>query len=417
MPDEESESLKDYRLRKTLDALAGKQGRGTELISVYVPSGRQVSDIMNNLRDEYGKASNIKSRVTRKNVQEAIAKVQQRLKMIDKTPENGVVIFCGAIPHGPPGSEVIETYVVLPPKPITISYYSCDDKFYVEPLLDMIKEKQTIGLIVIDNTEATIALITGKSIDIKDEVTSGVGGKTRKGGQSARRYERLREMELNDYYKRVAEHADAIMLQEKTLTGIILAGPGPTKEDFRDGNYLNYQLQTKVIDVVDTAYTGNQGVKEALAKASEKLQNLAVIKEKGLVQDFLREIGADSGLATYGENEVRDALRRGNARTVLVSERVDVHSVKITCSSCGYSEDRSLSEQDLFTLEYAIANQSCPKCNSNTLTMEEKQSLIDEFNKLASDKGAKLEVISDNTEEGMMLYKGFGGIAAILRHA
>jgi len=417
MPEDESESLKEYRLRNVLQTIAGKRGRGTELISLYVPSGRQISDAMNALREEYGKASNIKSRTTRKNVQEAITKVQQRLKMIDRTPENGVVIFCGAIPHGPPGSEVIETYVVVPPKPITISYYSCDDKFYVEPLMEMIKEKQVIGLIVIDNTEATIALVTGKSVEIKDEVTSGVGGKTRKGGQSARRYERIREMELNDYYKRVAEHANAIMLQEKALTGVILAGPGPTKEDFREGNYLHYQLQSKIIAVVDTAYTGDQGVKEALSKASEKLQNLALVKEKGLVQDFLREIGTDSGLATYGENEVRDALKRGNARIVLVSERVDLHPVKITCTSCGYSEDRSLSQQDLLTLEYTISNQSCPKCNSNTLVMEEKESLIDEFNKLAIEKGAKLEVISDGTEEGMMLYKSFGGIAAILKHS
>jgi peptide chain release factor subunit 1 len=417
MPEEESESLKDYRLRKILDTLAEKRGRGTELISVYVPTGRQTSDVMTNLRDEYGKASNIKSRITRKNVQEAIAKVQQRLKMIDKVPENGVIIFCGAIPHGPPGSEVIETYVVTPPKPITISYYSCDDKFYVEPLLEMIREKQTIGLIIIDNTEATIALITGKSIDIRDEVTSGVGGKTRKGGQSARRYERLREMELNDYYKRVAVHAAAIMLPEKGLTGVILAGPGPTKEEFHAANYLNYQLQTKIIAVVDTAYTSNQGVKEALEKASEKLQNLAIMKERALVQELLKEIGTDSGLAIYGESDVRDALKRGNVRIVLVSERVDVHPVKITCTSCGYTENKSLGQQELFSLEYTIANQSCPNCKANALTIEEKQSLIDEFNTVANEKGTKLEVISDKTEEGMMLYKGFGGVAGILRHA
>ncbi|MBO3802907.1 MAG: peptide chain release factor aRF-1 [Candidatus Brockarchaeota archaeon] len=417
MPEDGSDSLKEYRLRKVLQAIAGKRGRGTELISLYIPSGRQISEAMSALREEYGKASNIKSRTTRKNVQDAISKVQQRLKLIERTPENGVVIFCGAIPRGPPGSEVIETYVVTPPKPITISYYSCDDKFYVEPLMEMIREKQTIGIIVIDNTEATLAVVTGKSVDIKGDVTSGVGGKTRKGGQSARRYERIREMELNDYYKRVASHADDVFLQEKGLTGIILAGPGQTKEQFRDGNYLNYQLQSKIIATVDTAYTGNQGVKEAMEKASEKLQDLAIMKEKKLVQDFLKEIGTDSGLAIYGERDVREALKRGNAKTVLISEAVDVYPVKITCKSCGYAEDRSLSEQELFTLEYTISNQSCPKCNANALAIEEQKSLIDEFNELANDTGAKLEVISDKTEEGLMLYKSFGGVVAILRHA
>jgi len=96
-------------MRHLLRRIAEKRGRGTELISLYIPAGRQLSEVMSTLREEYGKASNIKSRTTRKNVQDAIVKVQQRLKIIGKTPKNGLVIFCGAIPRCSPGSEVIET--------------------------------------------------------------------------------------------------------------------------------------------------------------------------------------------------------------------------------------------------------------------------------------------------------------------
>jgi len=77
--------LELFRLRKTLNALAGKEGRGTELVSLYVPPGRQISDVMNMLRQEYGTASNIKSTTTRKNVQDAIVKAQQRLKLFKKS--------------------------------------------------------------------------------------------------------------------------------------------------------------------------------------------------------------------------------------------------------------------------------------------------------------------------------------------
>ena len=113
-------SLQKYRLRKAIEYLKKKEGRGTELISLYVPPGRSISEVVNMLRQEYGTASNIKSTTTRKNVQDAIVKVMQRLKLFRQVPENGLVIFCGSIPQNGPGSEKIETYVIVPPEPISI---------------------------------------------------------------------------------------------------------------------------------------------------------------------------------------------------------------------------------------------------------------------------------------------------------
>ena len=57
------------------------KGRGTELISLYIPDGR-IPDAQQLLRDEYGKASNIKSRVTRQSVESAIKSCQERLKSL-----------------------------------------------------------------------------------------------------------------------------------------------------------------------------------------------------------------------------------------------------------------------------------------------------------------------------------------------
>jgi peptide chain release factor subunit 1 len=67
----------------------------------------------------------------------------------------------------------------------------------------------------------------------------------------------------------VGRHADETFLPMDNLKGIILAGPGPTKYDFEKGEYLNYQLEKKIIDVVDTAYVEEQGVKEVVDKAPE----------------------------------------------------------------------------------------------------------------------------------------------------
>ncbi len=410
-------SLELFRLRKTLNILANKEGSHTELITLYVPPGKQISDVINMLREEYGTASNIKSTTTRKNVQEAIVKVQQRLKLFKDSGENGLVIFCGAIPQegGGPGSERMETYVIIPPEPIGIYLYRCDSRFHTEHLQEMLREKETYGILLIDASGATIATLQGKRLEIVREMTSGVAGKTRAGGQSARRYERLRDMQLNEYFTRVGQHANEIFLPIKTLKGIILAGPGPTKYDFEKGDYLNYQLKNKIIDRIDTAYVEEQGVKEVVEKAPEIMRKVRYIEEKQIMQQFLYEVGHDTGMITYGEAEVRKALEAGAVRTLLISEKVDLLRVTIKCSACGHEEKHTIKSQALMEFEQSLSGKPCPKCQAPSLAIADKQDIIDDLAQLAEQANTDVEIISAETEEGQMLKNAFGGIAAILR--
>jgi peptide chain release factor subunit 1 len=408
-------SLELFRLRKTLNTLAIKEGRGTELVSVYVPPGKQISDVLNTLRDEYGTATNIKSTTTRKNVMDAIVKVQQRLKLFKEPPENGLVIFCGAIPQNGPGSERIETYVIVPPEPIHIYLYRCDARFHTEHLQEMLREKETYGILLLDASEATLATLQGRRLEIVRELTSGVPGKTRAGGQSARRYERLRDMRLQEYFTRVGHHANETFLPIENLKGLILGGPGPTKYDFEKGEYLSYMLKDKILDVIDTSYVEEQGVKEIVDKAPEIMRKIRYIEEKKLMQQFLYEIGHDTGLVTYGEEDARRALETGAIRTLLLSDAVDTMRVTLKCNACGYQEQQSLRSQMLTSLEQDLSGKPCPKCKAPALGVAETQDLIDNFAQLAEYTNAEVEIISSETEEGQMLKNSFGGIAAILR--
>ena len=408
-------SLELFRLKKTLNTLASKEGRGTELVSLYVSPGKQISEVMNMLRDEYGTASNIKSTTTRKNVQDAIVKVQQRLKLFKEAPENGLVIFCGAIPQNGAGSERIETYVILPPEPIHIYLYRCDARFHTEHIQELLREKETYGILLIDASATTLATLQGRRLEIVREFTSGVPGKTRAGGQSARRYERFREMRLQEYFRRVGEHANETFLPIETLKGLIIAGPGPTKYDFEKGDYLNYMLKDKVIDIIDTAYVEEQGVKEVVDKAPEIMRKIRYIEEKQIVQQFLYEIGHDTGMTTYGEEEVRRALEAGAVRTLLLSEGLDVIRVKVKCNACGYEEQQTMKSQMLTSFEQSLFGKPCPKCKAPALGIAETQELIENFAQLAEYTNTDIEMISGETEEGQMLKNSFGGIAAILR--
>ena len=410
-------SLELYRLRKTLDTLAKKEGSHTELITLYVPPGKQISDAITMLRDEYGTASNIKSTTTRKNVQEAIVKVQQRLKLFKDSGEKGIVIFCGAIPQegGGPGSERMETYVIIPPEPIKIYLYRCDSRFHTEYLQEMLREKETFGILLIDASDATLATLQGKRLEIVRQMYSGVSGKTRAGGQSARRYERLRDMQLNEYFTRVGRHANEAFLPIENLKGIILAGPGPTKYDFEKGDYLNYMLKNKIIDTIDTAYVEEQGVKEVVEKAPEIMRKVRYIEEKQIMQQFLYEVGHDTGLITYGEAEVRRALESGAVKTLLLSEGVDLLRVTVKCSACGYQEQHTIKSQMLTSFEQSLVGKACPKCQAPSLVIAETQDVIDDLAQIAEYANTDVEIISSETEEGQMLKNAFGGIAAMLR--
>ena len=410
------DSVSRFKLKRTLDLLASKEGRGTELISLYVPPDRKIHEVMANLREEYGTASNIKSRTTRKNVQDAIERVTQRLKLFKEPPPTGLVIFCGAIPQNGAGTEKMEIYVLEPPEPINVYFYRCDDKFHLEPLLEIIREKESYGILVIDGNEATLATLRGRRVDVLKEFTSGVPGKHRAGGQSARRFERIREAEVNQYYKRIGNHLNEIFGQISDLKGVIVGGPGPTKYDFQEGDYINYQLKEKIIATIDTAYVSEPGVEEIVEKSPDILRGVRYMEEKKLVQRFLYEVGHDTGLGVYGESEVRRYLKEGLVETLLISEKINTIHVTIECKNCHYSEDKLLAPYELPKFEQSLLNTQCKKCSNITLAISETKDLVDEFVDLAEKAGINVEIISMETEEGVMLKESFHGIAAILRY-
>jgi len=411
-----ADSVSRFKLKRTLEMLASKEGRGTELISLFVPPDRRIHEVMTNLREEYGTASNIKSRVTRKNVQEAIEKVQQRLKLFKTPPPNGLVIFCGAIPYGAPGNEKMEIYTLEPPEKINVYFYRCDSRFHLEPLFDMMREKDTYGVLVIDSNEAILASLRGQQMNVLKEFTSGIPGKHRAGGQSARRFERLREAAVNEYFKRVAGHTNEMLAQIPDLRGLILGGPGPTKYDFEQGDYLNYMLKQKIIATVDTSYVSERGLDEIVEKSQDLLKGVRYMEEKRIVQKFLYELGHETGLASYGETQVRKHLNAGLVDTLLLSEKLDRLHVLVKCKNCGNRDDTLLPRSSLAKFEQELLSKPCKNCGNTSLTTESTQNLLDEFVEIAEKSGVNLQVISTETEEGIMLLESFGGIAAILRY-
>jgi peptide chain release factor subunit 1 len=408
------DSVKLYKVRKLISELASKEGRGTELVSLYVPPKKPIHEVIANLREEWGTAGNIKSDTTRNHVQDALTRAMQKLKLYRTAPETGLVIFCGALPTNGPGSEVINLYEIVPPKPVTAYLYQCDDHFHLEWLKDMLREEKVFGILTIDSSEAGLGILNGDRLEIVDLMTSGISGKTRKGGQSARRYERGREMEMTYFFNRVGEHVTRAFIDSEKVTGLIVGGPGPTKEEFLKGEYLHYELQKKVLVVIDTSYSGREGIRELVDKAAETLQGVRLVEEKKLVQRFLGEVNRQGGLAVYGLPRVMDALAKANAEAVLVSDDLDMVKLEAKCKRCGTTKSDVVQLSTKIQKRLDLTSEPCKNCGSTEYDVKEND-IVDILEELAFQIGSKVEVISSGTEEGNM-FKTFGGVAAILRY-
>ena len=412
-----SADLEYYRTKRLLELLKSKKGFHTELISLFIPHDRKLSDVTNHLKNEISESQNIKSKLTRKNVLDSISTLLGQLKNIREVPENGLVMFSGAIPqNNTPGTEKNELYIINPPDKVKTFRYHCASEFLLWPLEEMLKPKETYGLIVVGRKISAFGYLSGNHVEIVREFTSGIHGKHRAGGQSQKRFERLIEEGEKRFYRKISDEISKLFLDMEDLSGIFIGGPGPSKEKFVNDESLDYRLRDKILDVVDIGYSGTEGIRALIEKVKDKIENVKYIREKQVMNLFLREISNDSGLAAYGLDEVQKALNYGAVDILILSEKLDSHHLKLKCSNCGYNENRTARLSDLYKIEASIQEESCPKCSSNTYNLIEKNTIIEELGEIAESTGTDVEILSTETEEGETLYRSFGGIVAILRY-
>lgn len=224
---------------------------------------------------------------------------------------------------------------------------------------------------------------------------------------SAQRFERLREEAEHDFYRKVSEEMNkAFVGQIDKIRGIIVGGPGLTKNYFLETDLLDHRLKNKIIGKIDVGYTDPSGIKEAIDKSHEVLQQTDIIREKQIVQEFMLNV-VKTGLATYGEKEVETALTARKVSKLLISEGLEKMIYKVKCTACDYSE--------IMYQEPDLRNYKCRLCNS-ALEIIEEVDYADYLMEKAAESNAETHMISTETDDGKQFHTGFGGIGAILRY-
>ena len=401
--------MNKYQLKKLINELEDIRGRNTELVSLYIPAGYDMSKISEFVTSEESEAENIKSKHTRNNVQDALGKIGRKVQEEHEPPENGVAFFAGNI-SDTEGRPDIKIWEVVPPQPIESRHYRCDKEFVLEPLKEMIVDDRVYGLIVADKSEAAVGYLQGSSIKTAYTMESNVPGKTRAGGQSAQRFARIRKQMLKTFLTDIADKAQNAFLEkarEDKLLGIVIGGPGFVKDKLVDEDYLHQELQEKVIANKSLDVSGEEGLDDLVEKAEQEIQDSEAVREKQKVNNFLQNLKEENGKSEYGVEQVMKAMKMGAVDTVLISEDLDLYQASYECDQ-GHEDVIYEPEPEI------MEEKTCEECG-NTMDLLEMSDIVDVVTEKAEEMSSDVEIISTDHEEGRRL-ANMGGIAAILRY-
>ncbi|KAH0863894.1 hypothetical protein HID58_081105 [Brassica napus] len=415
MADQEADTnIEIWKIKKLIKGLESARGNGTSMISLIMPPRDQVSRVTKMLGDEYGTASNIKSRVNRQSVLSAITSAQQRLKLYNKVPTNGLVLYTGTIVNDD-GKEKKVTFDFEPFRPINASLYLCDNKFHTGALNELLESDDKFGFIVMDGNGTLFGTLSGNTREVLHKFTVDLPKKHGRGGQSALRFARLRMEKRHNYVRKTAELATQFYINPATsqpnVAGLILAGSADFKTELSQSELFDPRLQAKILNVVDVSYGGENGFNQAIELSAEILSNVKFIQEKKLIGKYFEEISQDTGKYVFGVEDTLKALEMGAIETLIVWENLDINRYELKNSTSGeivvkhFGKDQETDQSNFHDAE-----------TNAELEVQEKMPLLEWFANEYKRFGCTLEFVTNKSQEGSQFCRGFGGIGGMLRY-
>lgn len=361
-----NEQIKIKRLIKKLNDY---EGSATSMISLFIPGSDKINSITSLLTTEYGAASNIKDRVNRHGVEDAITSVQQKLKLYNKVPTNGLVIYSGIIND----KRILLDFE--PFKPLVSFFYRCDSKFHTDGLLYLLNEDKSYGFIIIDGNSTLFGVLNGFSKNVIYEYCVNLPNKQGRGGQSQNRFQRIGKEKRHNYLVKVGEFTNKYFLSNEKVNveGVIIAGSAEFKEVFYKSDLYDPRIKKVVLSVMDLSYGSIMGFNEAIFRSKEIISNKKISDEINILTEFFQEIEKDSKLITYGLKHTQIALDAGASKLLIISEKF-------------------------------------PEMN------KEHEIIFDDLIENYSKYGTELVIVSDISSYGTQFLQGFGGIGAILQY-
>ncbi|KAH9101675.1 hypothetical protein AeMF1_021612 [Aphanomyces euteiches] len=375
----EEEQVELFKMKKLIKSLQAARGNGTSMISLVIPPKDQISRVAKMLADEYGAASNIKSRV-------------------NLSSEWACSVLWHV--HGADGNEKCLSFDFEPFLPIKTSLYMCDNKFHTEPLKELLQDNELFGFIVVDGNGALYGTVAGNSREVLHTFSVDLPNKHRKGGQSAMRFGRIRLEKRQHYVRKVAETATQMFItnDRPNVTNIVLAGSADFKNELNQSDIFDKRLQEIVVKIVDVSYGGERDTSTILTTISWRARSPT------------SKIAMDSGKYCFGVADTWKALELGAVETLILWEDLPHNRITMRNNQTGEEVHKILSPA-----EEKVATNFTDAETGETLEVVEKEPLVEWFANNYKQFGTTLEFVTARSQEGSQFCQGFGGIGGILR--
>lgn len=410
--DEDDKAVEQWKIRNLIQKLTCCQGNGTSMVTLLIPPKSQVSYWNRLLTDEYGTASNIKSRVNRLSVLSAITSTQHKLKEFKQIPPNGLCVFCGTIMTDM-GKDKKVTFAFEPFKPMMAKLYHCDSKFITEPLQKLLEAKETYGYIIMDGNGCLYGTVSGNVKTVLHKFSVELPKKHGRGGQSAVRFARLRMEARHNYVRKVAEAATQqyISGSKVRVSGIVLAGCAGLKDELAKSELFDGRLKKIVLQTLDVAYGGQNGFNQAIELSQDTLRDVKYVKEKKMLTRYMAEVAQDTGKYCFGVEQTLKAFDMGAIDILIVWDNLTITRFSV--------RNPSTEEEYFLHLDkHQMREESNFKDKRTGVTLDivSKVDLLEWVTENYKTKQAKLSIVTDRSQQGSQFVKGFGGIAGILRY-
>lgn len=278
-----------------------------------------------------------------------------------------MIIFCGEVIVRGDKTD-FEYHCLTPPSPVKSFSYKCNSIFETEDASALVDQGDVYALIVLDLHEACWGKLSGTTIETLGDMDSIVPSKHSKGGQSSARFERLRDIAINEFFVKLGDRASTSILPlNGNMKGLLVGGCGMTKDEFIKGEYLHHEIRKKILGTFNTSYTNEHGLKELVEASKDKIMGIKSDHEKEIFDEFLKQLAKDMNKCAYGVTNVIDSARMGKTKQVIIANNQQNHIKTML----------PLSEQLNFDIE----------------------------------------VISEGSDSGKILNQAFGGMVAILRYS
>lgn len=403
--------VEKWKMKKMIRSLQSARGNGTSMITLMLTPKDQIALMTKKLNDERGTADNIKSHVNKLSVLTAISSVLQRLKLYNRVPTNGLIIYSGTVITDDNKEKKI-TLDMEPFKPVCRTLYMCDNKFHTDALAEMLESDDRFGFIVMDGNGALFGSLSGNTKTILHKFSVELPKKHGRGGQSAMRFARLRLEKRHNYVRKVAELATAnfITNDRPNCTGLILAGSAEFKNDLAKSDLFDPRLTPIVMKLVDVAYGGENGFNQAVELSADVMGNVRFVLEKKLINQYFDEIAKDTNLYCFGHVDTLKCLEMGAVEKLIVWEELETLRLVGKNPNTGDEFVHFVTPKESENRKYYLDPET------NAALEVESELVIEWFAENYKKFGCSLEFVTNRSAEGSQFVKGFSGMGGLLRY-